>query len=157
MELNIKQKAFVEAYLRNGGNATQAAIEAGYASANADVTGPRLLGHVGIRKAIQERSRPILEAEMSLTDRILLERKRLAFYNPMRLAGIQTIEQLNALDEDTQRAIQGVKLLPDGTLEIKAADKDKSLAALEKISGLYKDKDDGAGVLNITIFTEPKE
>lgn len=50
-ELNAKQTRFVAEYLIDG-NATQAAIRAGYASANADVTGPRLLGNVGVAAAI---------------------------------------------------------------------------------------------------------
>ena len=50
-KLNPKQQRFVAEYLIDS-NATQAAIRAGYASANADVTGPRLLGNVGIAAAI---------------------------------------------------------------------------------------------------------
>ena len=47
-----KQERFVEEYLIDL-NATQAAIRAGYAKTNADVTGPRLLGNVGIAEAIK--------------------------------------------------------------------------------------------------------
>jgi phage terminase small subunit len=46
-----KQKRFVAEYLIDL-NATQAAIRAGYTAANADVTGPRLLGNVGVAEAI---------------------------------------------------------------------------------------------------------
>ena len=38
-KLTAKQDAFVKAYLLNGGNATQAAIDAGYKEANAAVIG----------------------------------------------------------------------------------------------------------------------
>lgn len=151
MELNLKQKAFVEAYVRNGGNATQAALTAGYSPKTADQQGHALLKNPKVSSALSGRIEKVVGKLEISTERILQERARLAFYNPMKLAGIQTLEQLQALDEDTQRAIQGVDILPDGTLKIKAADKDKSLTALEKINGLYKDKEDGSGILSIVI------
>ena len=51
--LSDKQRAFVAEYLKDC-NASQAAIRAGYASKNANVTGPRLLVNVRIKTAIQE-------------------------------------------------------------------------------------------------------
>lgn len=50
--LKAKQQRFVDEYLKDC-NATQAAIRAGYAAKNADVTGPRLLGTVGVKAAVQ--------------------------------------------------------------------------------------------------------
>lgn len=52
MALNAKQQRFVQEYLIDL-NATQAAIRAGYKADNADVTGPRLLGNVGIAAAVE--------------------------------------------------------------------------------------------------------
>jgi phage terminase small subunit len=49
--LNPKQQRFVAEYLKDL-NATQAAVRAGYKPKNADVVGPRLLGQVGIREAV---------------------------------------------------------------------------------------------------------
>ena len=48
-----KQQRFVDEYLIDL-NATQAAIRAGYSKKTADVQGPRLLGNVGVKAAIQE-------------------------------------------------------------------------------------------------------
>ena len=39
MDLTPKQKAFADEYIKNGGNASDAARKAGYAEKNADVTG----------------------------------------------------------------------------------------------------------------------
>jgi len=52
MKLNAKQKAFAEHY---AGNATEAAIKAGYSPKSADVTGARLLGNVRVQTAIKAR------------------------------------------------------------------------------------------------------
>ena len=47
-----KQERFVEEYLIDL-NATQAAIRAGYSAKTAEQQGPRLLGNVGVQRAIQ--------------------------------------------------------------------------------------------------------
>lgn len=52
MKLSPKHRRFVAEYLKDQ-NATQAAIRAGYKKKNADVVGPRLLGNVGIKAAIE--------------------------------------------------------------------------------------------------------
>lgn len=52
-ELSAKQRAFVEAYLACGFNASEAARQAGY-TGKANVVGPRLLANVSIRAAVQQ-------------------------------------------------------------------------------------------------------
>lgn len=52
-QLSPRQAAFVTEYLKSG-NATQAAIRAGYGSANADVTAARLLKRRLVREAIEQ-------------------------------------------------------------------------------------------------------
>ena len=60
-----KQERFVAEYLKDL-NATQAAIRAGYAKKNADVTGPRLLGNVGIAEAIAAgQQRQLVSADLT--------------------------------------------------------------------------------------------
>ena len=51
-KLTPKQRIFVDAYVSNGFNATQAAITAGYSEATAYSQGPRLLKDVGVAEAI---------------------------------------------------------------------------------------------------------
>jgi len=63
--LSAKHSRFVDEYMKDR-NATQAAIRAGYKGANADVTGSRLYGKVGISKAIEERE-SALAAHVGLT------------------------------------------------------------------------------------------
>jgi phage terminase small subunit len=49
--LNPKQQLFVAEYLKDL-NASAACLRAGYRTKNPDVVGPRLLGRVGIREAV---------------------------------------------------------------------------------------------------------
>lgn len=148
--LNDKQEKFVVAYIANGGNATQAALAAGYSKASAYSQGCRLLKHDEVSTVIDQRRGKVMRKLEISAERVLEERARLAFYDPAKLLGVTTVEQIQSLDEDTRRAIQGFRVGAGGEVEIKAADKDKSLTALEKHLGLYDDTK-GAGILNITI------
>lgn len=58
-KLTIKQKAFADEYLINGGNATQAAIKAGYSKKTAYVIGKENLRKPHIAKYIDSRLKPI--------------------------------------------------------------------------------------------------
>ena len=53
-KLTPKQDAFVKAYLLNGGNATQASIDAGYKPANAKQIGSENLTKLDVKKAIEK-------------------------------------------------------------------------------------------------------
>lgn len=57
MALSNKQRAFIEAYLANGFNATKAAIAAGYAESSARVQGHRLITNANISALAAERIR----------------------------------------------------------------------------------------------------
>ena len=57
-DLTPKQKAFCEHYAGNGGNATRAAIMAGYSENAATVEGSRLLTNVNVFDYIRELSEP---------------------------------------------------------------------------------------------------
>lgn len=52
--MNQKQTKFAHAYVANAGNATQAAIEAGYSEKTAYSQGGRLLNHVEVAAMIRE-------------------------------------------------------------------------------------------------------
>ncbi len=52
--MNARQTRFVQGYLLNGGNATQAAEYAGYSKKTAKVQGSRLLTYADVREAIEK-------------------------------------------------------------------------------------------------------
>lgn len=161
--LNPKQEKFVREYLKDL-NATQAAIRAGYAPGSAMVTGSRLLSHAKVSQAIAEKQGKTLAKLDISVERILLERARLAFFDPAKLLD-NTGRPLpfQDIDEDTRRAIAGIDVedLYDGggkdrekigtVVKFKLADKNASLTALEKINGMYSSGDEPAGVLNIHV------
>lgn len=76
-QLSLRQKRFINAYLANGGNATQAAIKAGYTSKAAAETGSRLLRNAKVSGVIKERTgRDPLIADADECQRYLSETMR---------------------------------------------------------------------------------
>ena len=161
--LNPKQQKFVLEYCKDL-NATQAAIRAGYSEASAHVTASRLLSNAKVAEQIATRQTKAIGKLEITAERIMLERARLAFFDPRKLLdSTGRPKPLHELDDDTAAAIAGLKVsdkydrpepgAEEGNvstvLEYKLADKNASLTALEKIQGLYSSGDEPAGVLNI--------
>lgn len=59
MSLNLKQIRFADEFIRNGGNATQAAISAGYSERTAAASASRMLRNVNISDYIAKRQEEI--------------------------------------------------------------------------------------------------
>ena len=162
--MSPKQELFVREYLKDL-NATQAAIRAGYSPNGASVQATRLLANASISAAIAAKQGKVMNKLDISVERILLERARLAFFDPRKLLdNTGRPLALQDLDDDTAAAIAGLKVSdkyetpPDGgertvstVLEYKLADKNASLTALEKVNGMYSSGDEPAGVLNIHV------
>ena len=78
-DLLEQQRAFAEAYVLGNGNATQAAIEAGYSPVSARQTASRLLHTPHVQYAIQRAQAVTLQGR--LAGKRAQRRKRAAFEN----------------------------------------------------------------------------
>ena len=67
--MNQRQRAFCEAYLLNG-NATEAAIKAGYSPKSARSIGQRLLTYVDIREYLAQRNAQIITENTATLEEI---------------------------------------------------------------------------------------
>lgn len=147
-----KQKMFCEEYLIDL-NATQAAIRAGYSPDTAKEIGCENLTKPNIRaqidKSMAERSRRTGVNAY----RVILELAKIAFVNATDVIDMKTATvKETALQEDTA-AIQSVKVKTFGEdgieREIKMADKMKALELLGKHLGMFRDKIELSGNLDI--------
>lgn len=141
-----RKRLFVEAYLSNGGNATNAALTAGFSPKTAASQGARLLKHVETTRLLDERQVEVLDNLKITTERIMKERARLAFFDARKLFGKDgQLLQIHELDDDTAAAICGFKVTQTGggedqvttTKDYKLADKNASLTSLERQRGMY--------------------
>lgn len=151
-----KQKIFCEEYLIDL-NATQAAIRAGYSPKTAYSIGNELLNKPELRthidKAIAARSaRTGVNA-----DRVIRELARVAFVNPTEIVDPDTARVRETATDDDKAAISAVKVkVSQGEnsdsveREVRFADKLKALELLGKHIGMFKDKVEVSGDVNIS-------
>jgi len=73
VKLTPKQSAFIDAYCSNGGNATKAAITAGYSEKTAQEIGAENLSKPIIKDAIELRQQPIAKKMEITRESLILE------------------------------------------------------------------------------------
>lgn len=159
-----KQAAFVSEYLLSG-NATQAAINAGYSEKTAYKIGAENLRKPQIAALLAQKQVVIAQRQdsrlerMELTDeRISREIARIAFFDPRRMFDTEgNPKPLHELDDDTAAAIAGLEVLEQfegrgedrvfvGYLKkYKIADKNAALTNAAKILGMFKKDNEQPG------------
>ena len=155
-KLTPKQAIFIAEYLVDG-NATRAAVAAGFSEASAAVTGARLLKNRTIAQAITLRqSQRVVKLEIT-AERVLGELAKLAFYDPGNLFDAEgKMLPVTALDEVTRAAISAIdcEMKDDEgtrtiTKKVKLADKGQNLERLGKYLKLFTDKLEHSGRLSL--------
>ncbi|MDV7145634.1 terminase small subunit [Tropicimonas sp. TH_r6] len=150
MPLNQRQKAFVNGYLVSG-NATKAAVEAGYSAKTARSQGQRLLTNVDISRAIAKRQEKAAEQADITRERALEELAKIGFLDIRKLfSPTGQLVPLHDLEDDPAGAIASVevvtKTLPTARGEppeveyvhrIKLSDKRAALVDIAKMQGWF--------------------
>jgi len=169
--LNPRERKFVTFYIKSG-NATQAAIKAGYSAKTADGKAPAWVGKSRERSsngriwdAVSAKRSEMEEKSCDLEKRILREYERLAFFDIRNIFNPNdTFKSITQLDDDTAAALVGVDAfvkfegkgedtVPIELKKIKMADKKGALDSLAKIMGLFK-KDNDQKVLPLDKLIE---
>ncbi|HGH4650495.1 terminase small subunit [Enterobacter cloacae subsp. cloacae] len=83
--LTAQQRRFVAEYLKDG-NATQAAIRAGYSKKNADKIGPELLGKTRVAQAIAQQQKASIARTLGSADEVLAQMWQLATFDANQLS-----------------------------------------------------------------------
>ena len=159
-----KQAAFIAEYLISG-NATQAAIHAGYSPKTAHVIGqenlkkPAIASLLAAKQAEIDAKQSARLEEMGLTEeRVARETARLAFFDARKMFDAKGNPiPLNELDDDTAAAIVGLDVLEEWAgsgrdrvlvghiKKYKIADKNSALERAAKILGMFKKDNEQPG------------
>lgn len=150
-----KQKRFVEEYLIDL-NATQAAIRAGYSPHTAKDIGCENLAKPNIAAAISQAMAERSRRTGINQDRVLQELARIGFAKITDVVDPDTAKIRPDASDDDLACIQSIKIKPNEfgiEREVKLYDKKSALVDLGKHLGLFKDKMELTGDmdLNITI------
>lgn len=157
-KLTPRQQRFVEEYLVSL-NATAAARRAGYSAKTAEVQGPRLLGNVRVRAAVDAAMAKRGERALVTGDEVVAELRRLAFSRIGKIVrwgdgmavkdavtgeerianGVALIASAD-LDDDTMAAVSEVRQARDGSLSVKMHDKKGALVDLGRHLNLFNDR-----------------
>lgn len=142
-KLNIKQRAFCDFYIELG-NATQAAIKAGYSKSYAQTHVYKLLENARVKNYIEERMKQIE------SDRIAKAEEVLAFLSSSLRGDV--LEEVVATESDGVGGVKPVILKK----QLSAKDRIKAAELLGKRYTLFTDKLD-ANVKSTTIIFEGED
>lgn len=109
-DLTGKRRLFAYAYVQNGGNGTQAALEAGYGPKGAHVTACNLLKEPKIRAFIEALQTKIEQRHEITIDRVVQELRSILLVDPIHaFAEDGTVKPLGEWPEELRRALSGME------------------------------------------------
>lgn len=105
-----RKAIFVDAYIANGGNATEAAKTAGYSAKTAGVTGCNLLKDPNVSSAIADRSKAVAKKYELAADLVVKSIVQELTFDPAKLYHEDGgLKEITELDEDTRMALSQVE------------------------------------------------
>lgn len=181
-ELTAKQRAFVREYLIDL-NATQAAIRAGYSEKTAKEIGAENLTKPNIAAAIEAAMKNRAERTDITADRVLKELAKIGFADIRKaikwhshlineednpdggdVAVIKTIvtnqvELVGSedIDDDTAAAIAEISQNTSGGIKLKLHDKRAALVDIGKHLGMFVERVEHSGNVNLNVLQEDAE
>ena len=139
--MNERQKAFCDNYISNGGNATQAALAAGYSEKTAGSIGQENLKKPEIRKYIDERLKPTQENRIMTGDEILSMLSRTARREEMETTVVVVKTKRSYYDKAGKKVIVESETPMTVQIPAKLSDANKAAELLGKFRALW----DGQG------------
>ena len=143
-----QHKLFAYAYFNNKGNATEAAITAGYSKKTAAQTASRLLKYVKVQQLIKELNDRLKERAVVTKEEIALELKKIGFSDIRQLFDINSrLLEIKDIPDDIAASLSSIEVDQlssmgvDGreqvgdTKKVKLHDKLKALAQLTELYG----------------------
>jgi phage terminase small subunit len=168
-DLTHKQEKFCQEYATHG-NATRAAINAGYSEKTAYAIGHENLSKLEISERILELTMaPIKKLEIT-RERVIEEMARIAFADPRKMfTETGDLRPIHELDDDTAATLAGVEVVTvtrgrgedaevDYVHKVKHWDKGKMLSELGKHFNIYEDhQKSGTGEIHVHIEGKDSE
>ncbi len=143
---------FAEAYIANGGNATEAAITAGFSPQSAGQQGSRLLKDAKVCELLASRRAELADKYRLTTDGVLRSLAQAIYFDPRQLYRRDgSLKDVPELDDDTAMALAGVEVTEEKgsgddrgkvvgyTKKLKWLDKNTAREQAMKHLGMYRE------------------
>lgn len=136
-----RRRLFVDAYIANGGNATQAAITAGYSPKTANEQAARLLADVSLRAEIARRQAALAERHELKTEEVLRAVSRIVHADPGELYDRKgRLLPIHRLPEHVRTTIAALEYDDRGrVIKVRFWDKNSAIEKAMKHLGLFKE------------------
>lgn len=143
-----KKRLFAEAYLSNGGNATKAALAAGYSESGASKQGYRMSKDPYILSIIGQGQKEILTKYRLTAEDVYRSLAQELHFHPGKLYRPDgSMKRITELDDDTAMALTGIEVQESGgdempviTRKVKWNTKNQAREQLIKLLNLYGEK-----------------
>lgn len=151
-----RRKIFVEAYIANGGNATEAAKAAGYSAKTAHVQGSQLLKDPNVSAAITARRESLVKRYELTADLVTRSIVQELTFDPALLYNHDgSLKHVTELDEDARMALTSVEFEQIGSQDapvfvrkVKWAQRGQAREQAMKFLGMFeRDNKQRAGLL----------
>jgi phage terminase small subunit len=107
----LRRRLFAQAYIANGGNASEAAKAAGYSPKTAGVQGHRLLKDVQVQRLIAASAEDLAKKYELTADRVVRSIVQEINFDPANLFDQHgRMKTVSEMDEDTRAALVGVEV-----------------------------------------------
>lgn len=152
-----RKAIFVEAYITNGGNGKQAAIEAGYSPKTAEQQASRLLRDVKVKGQIAGRAKAVANKYELTTELAARSIVQELTFDPAKLYREDgSLKDITELDEDTRMALSSVEFEQSGNRDdpvtvrkVKWASRATAREQLMKHLGMFEADHKQAGSIQI--------
>lgn len=162
-----RKAIFIEAYIANGANATEAAFQAGFSRKSAKQRGCELLKDPAVSAALKERGTELLAQFRLTTENVLRNLAQTLFFDPRKLFNDDgSLKSARDLDDETAQALgtlevvemkigQGQDVVPMYTKKLKWLDKNTAREQAMKYLGLFERDNDQAMNAVARVFIVP--
>jgi phage terminase small subunit len=158
-----RRRIFADAYITNGGNATQAAIACGLSPASAGSTGQRMAKHAEVVAMIAEKQAALAQKYELTAESVIKSLAQAVYFDPRKLYEADgSLKPVHLLDDDTAMGLTGLEVVemaggaaiggPEGvkhhamyTKKVKWVDKNTAREQAMKHLGLLKDRTEITG------------
>ena len=152
-----KKEKFAMEFVKNGGNAKQACLDAGYAESTASKQSYAIKTDPYVSKRIYELIQDDRESKKTTKENILSNLYMAANYLISDFAHIKNTEDFATLTPEQQSCIEGFSYDRQGNLIIKFVDKSKARNELARYLELFNDNKFESNIGSINLFIQKDE